>query len=62
LIEPDTFILDFAFFDPVSVITTQDSNSRYPVKPVARIIISRNTAEQLLENLSLALKQQGGET
>ncbi|MFN7464912.1 MAG: hypothetical protein ACK5SE_12760 [Pseudanabaena sp.] len=61
LIEPDTFILDFAFFDPISVRTVQELNSRYPVKPVARIIISRNTAEQLSNSLSLALEQQCGE-
>ena len=47
----EIFILDFGFFDPLSIRDLSDKIKPYEVEPVTRILLSREVALQLLESL-----------
>ena len=54
----DTLIIDFGFFDPLSAKDSANLDSPFEVEPVTRVLLTRNTAIQLLTSLSLALSPQ----
>lgn len=53
-----TLIIDFGFFDPLSTKDSPNLDSPFEVEPVTRILLTQNTAMQLLSSLSLALNTQ----
>ena len=50
-----TFILDFGFFDPLSTRDSPNLDITFDVEPVTRVLLTQNTAMQLLSSLSSAL-------
>lgn len=52
-----TVILDFGFFDPLSMKDSLDLKLIGEVEPVTRVLLTRDTAKQLIDSLTLALKQ-----
>ena len=53
-----TLIIDFGFFDPLSTKDSPNLDSPFEVEPVTRVLLTQNTAMQLLSSLSLALNTQ----
>ncbi len=53
-----TLIIDFGFFDPLSAKDSANVDSPFEVEPVTRVLLTRNTAIQLLNSLSSALSTQ----
>jgi len=54
----EIFILDFGFFDHLSIKDVSDETKHYEVEPVTRILLSRAVALQLLESLTDVLDIQ----
>jgi hypothetical protein len=50
-----TFIIDFGFFDPLSTRDSPNLDITFDVEPVTRVLLTQNTAMQLLSSLSSAL-------
>ena len=57
LVADGTFLLDFGFVDPLAI-----SESKNKVQSTSRIIITRDTAEQLAQRISLFLSTTIEET
>ena len=47
IVADGTFLLDFGFIDPLAI-----SESKHEIQPTSRILITRDTAEQLVTRLS----------
>jgi hypothetical protein len=61
IVADGTFILDFGFFDPLFIKESlklpvvESHEFEHEVKPVTRVLLTRDVAQQLLNNLTLAL-------
>lgn len=53
-----TLIIDFGFFDPLSTKDSPNLDVTFEVEIVTRVLLTRQTATQLLSSLSLALSTQ----